>query len=194
MPVSTSGRLILPSYFTFENKRYPLSHVYAYAFLYTNITELIFPPTLEYLGHGACEGIIYAELIDLSATKITFLGNFTFSRCYSLKRLLLPETVTQINPWSFDRTKQLRFIEISPKMKEMKNNFCPECALDSIFYCGNEYNGLIIPAEIKHVYVPHNYKEVDFAGVIVNRTSFNCHYQNKICTKDHIIPSYHIII
>ena len=182
VPTKTSGRIVLPSHFTYKNQEYALTHVSQYSFMDTNIIELIFPETLQYLAPAGCELMKNVELIDLSKTKITFIGNYTFSRCYKLKRLLLPGTVRKFLHYSLKETSELKFIEISPKMTEFADHFCDDtCGLEYIYFCGEKYNNLALPHMITKVFVPVDYNNNYFSNILVNRSSFKCSFQTK-CT------------
>ena len=197
IPGDTSGTLIVPSSFTFEGNKYTLTHIGQYAFYGSMITSLVFPPTIDYMHGGACENLQKVEIIDLSQTKIRTIEEYTFFHCYSLKRLLLPATISSIKRHVFNSTQSLKYIGISSKLKDMDENFCGIiCYLEVIFYCGETYNGLVIPQKesIKKVIVPNNYQGNMFSGYPINKTSFNCYFEKASCNARKISYSFSLRI
>ena len=197
IPQSTTGTIYLPNEFIFESKTYQLTHIGQYSFINTNIQQLIFSSNVKYLYSTACEYIPYVELIDLSQTQITELLGYTFSRCYNLKRLLLPGTIQKISLKDFKDTRSLKFIEISSKLLSLNEDFCtPNCGLQTIYYCGSIYNGLEFPnnINISRIIVPRNYEGEYFGNMKVNKTSFNCYYERTkcFCKKMSFLPLIHL--
>lgn len=63
----------------------------------TSLEEVVFPVDLENMGVGAFEECIRLKEADLSGTKLPYLSQNAFLRCYSLESISLPETMAYIN-------------------------------------------------------------------------------------------------
>ena len=191
----TTGTLVLPNFIEENGEKFPLTHVSQYSFRFVKIKKLIFPSTLTFLADAGCEQIEEVEYIDLSTTKITTILQFTFSRCFRLKTLLLPLSISSLGEYSLQDTKELKFLTISSKLKEIHSGFCYiNCYLDTIFYCGTDDNGLKLPSIVKNVIVPKNYLSETFSDINITRSLSNCIYRMPTCLHHMRFFSYSNLI
>ena len=71
------------------------------AFSESNITSVTLPSALTRLDNSAFTNCNVLETVDLSKTKITYLGSYSFAYSYSLKSISLPETLQTIDYYAF---------------------------------------------------------------------------------------------
>ncbi len=71
--------------------------------------SLSLPASVEKLGAGAFSKTGYTTA-DLSAAKLTSIGNATFKNCENLSTVILPDTVTAIGDYAFEKCSALSAI------------------------------------------------------------------------------------
>lgn len=69
--------------------------------------KIVFSDTVRYITRNAFKGNPYIEEIDLRKSPITYIGESAFEGCTNLKRVLLPDTVVEIDKSAFKGCTQL---------------------------------------------------------------------------------------
>lgn len=107
-----------------------LSAIGDYAFAYTGIIEIVLPETLESLAYGLFECCAALQRIELPQS-VTQIGDYCFNRS-NLQEIQLPDRLTSIGNYAFWDTA-VEKLEIT-SMEEMTigDQFMP---FDSVVYC-----------------------------------------------------------
>ncbi len=73
----------------------------------------------EIIPQYAFSGMTTLKEIDLSNTKATILGTFSFSACRSLEKITLPSSIKSINSYAFSNCTALEHIELNNGLREI---------------------------------------------------------------------------
>ena len=168
------GKLIIPSYFQYDDKTYPITHFSQYSFYLVEVKDIIFPKTTVKLSGAVCEKMPNLEFVDLSRTKIEKIYGYCFSQCLKLKTILLPISLQVIGNNSFLNVATLTKLLIYEALTEIHSEYSSEHPLQEIYYCGKSDNGLSLPSSVTRVFVPNNYIGETFSSIQVVRTITNC--------------------
>ena len=91
----------------------------------------------EIIPQYAFSGMTTLKEIDLSNTKATILGTFSFSACRSLEKITLPSSIKSINSYAFSNCTALEHIELNNGLREIgEYAFCDCSSLSKINYIG----------------------------------------------------------
>ena len=111
------------------------------AFAGTGITEIVLPASVKYLKKSAFTGCKDLINVDLSATQITHLNEYTFQGCTSLVNFAIPSTVTYLGACVFKNCTSLRTVYIPASVTRIAGSakvYSPfyGCKSNLKIYCG----------------------------------------------------------
>ena len=89
---------------TINSKEYTVTGLAKYAFTNTDITEIKLPSTINFIGEGCFYNCTKLKVISIINTNITIIEDYTFSNCYSLTNLFLPNILVSIGKYAFSST------------------------------------------------------------------------------------------
>lgn len=99
-----------------------------------SFTTIMLPASLKYIceyafsEHFMLENIVFAE-----NSKLEYIGPDAFNRCYNLKELVLPDSVTYIGGYAFYKCTSLERVKLSYNLEYIGYSCFAECtALNSI--------------------------------------------------------------
>ena len=124
------------------------------------LEEIVIPPSVEYMGPSAFSTCLNLKKITLPPN-IKDLGNAivmhcealsevsipssvqslfaTFSNCYSLRSVTIPQGLKYIDVFTFKNCYRLKSVIISNSVEEIRLSAFSECyRLKNVFYCGTE--------------------------------------------------------
>ena len=103
------------------------------AFYMSTVEKLTLPASLEMLDSYAFSFCKQLEAIDMSATKLIELKDYTFNQCWALTDLLLPKNLTTLGRYVFNTCKELKNIEIPASVTSIGENLFSGCtALENV--------------------------------------------------------------
>ncbi len=133
------------------------------------LEEIVIPPSVEYMGPSAFSTCLNLKKITLPPN-IKDLGNAivmhcealsevsipssvqslfaTFSNCYSLRSVTIPQGLKYIDVFTFKNCYRLKSVIISNSVEEIRLSAFSECyRLKNVFYCGTEeqFNQIAYP-------------------------------------------------
>lgn len=82
-----------------------------------DFTKIVLPQTVRYIGDGFSDTNITS--IDLSQTSIIEIEDDTFSSCYNLKKIFLPNNLKRIGDRAFSSCENLKEIIFPPTLEEL---------------------------------------------------------------------------
>ncbi|EAY12572.1 surface antigen BspA-like [Trichomonas vaginalis G3] len=125
-----------------------LKRIHNFAFKKCGFHTLLIPASLEQADTGAFMLCSKLELIDLSATAITYLSQSLFSGCNSLQKVILPEKLTNSDKSAFENCDSIK----------------------EIHFYGESYEGKPLDLNVEQVFVTDKYKSQTFAGIKVSKS------------------------
>ena len=79
----------------------------------TSLEEVLFPPTLQYIGENAFYGCTTLRRIDLSNTNLLSIGWQVFGYCGMLEEVVFPKTLNKLSDAMFEQCVALKKIDLS---------------------------------------------------------------------------------
>ena len=133
-----TGTLTIPEYVYYRGGNVKVSYIANYAFTGdTNITRVILPSSLLYIGEFAFSGT-FIDSIDIPNT-VQYIGAGAFMSCYHLKDIWLPTSLQDINASTFKMCDSLQHIFIPMSVKHIDVTAFDNCSnLSNIEV--NQYN------------------------------------------------------
>ena len=183
----------IPTYCKISNEQYKITEIGAYAFFYSNFTELFIPSTIKKIEKSAFENMEFLEKIDLSLIKITSLKRYTLYKCYSLSSIILPETLQTIDSMALSYTN-LTSISIPRNVKILNETaFSDTKTLTTVIFCGKNDINQQLPNTIKTIYVTSLYQDDSFCFHDINGKCNICTTPKRTCKPKDRQLYFHIL-
>lgn len=105
--------IVLQSTVTYNGASYTVNQISNRAFEYSDITSIVFPSTITYVGMGAFWESSKLTSVDMSAcSDINFQGGYIFEDCTSLKNVKLPSKQSNLSSYMFLNCSSLTELEL----------------------------------------------------------------------------------
>lgn len=123
-----TGRLTIPSSFTYDGTVYYVTAIDDYAFSYcTGITSVIVPPTILKIGAGAFQGCSKINTVLFQVPKIEEIGDAAFEGCETIGSITIPATLKKLGAWAFAGCTGLRTAAIPANITTIGKNTFMRC-------------------------------------------------------------------
>lgn len=172
-----------------------------YAVSECNITSLILPDSVEYIGEGAFSDCYELENVRFSE-KLGKISKRAFTNCLSLNDITIPDSVTEINYKAFVGCRSLLRVmvpetvkEIAPRALGYENTTYP-AVLDSFTIYGikgsaaEEY---ALKNEIPFAQAKATYKETVLGLLNMSESSYYSEEYEYFATSDEATPEFVLI-
>ena len=123
------GELVIPAYYGEGENRYPVKEIAAQGFSGTSVTKIVIPSTVEIIGDGAfiysgyLEEVVFEEGSTITAVPWGMCGG-----CSLLKRINIPDSVTEIEGMAFTDCASLESIALPPALTAVKMSAFEGCS------------------------------------------------------------------
>ena len=183
----------IPTYCKISNIKYKITEIGAYAFFYSNFTELFIPSTIKKVEKSAFENMAFLEKIDLSLLTITSIPRYTFHKCCSLSTIILPETLQVIDPMALSYTN-LTSITIPRNVKILNETaFSETPTITTIIFCGTNDINQKLPNTINTIYVSLLYQDKKFCSHDIKGKCNICISPKRTCKSKDRQLYFHIL-
>ena len=123
-----SGRVAIPGHTSFENEEYTIIGIGTDAFLGSNVTEVVLPETVKYVGRTAFKGCTDLTNVMLPES-LDSIGGCAFIYCWKLKSVILPNSLRVIGGGIFAECKTLQSVKLPKGLATLSEGLfdnCPE--------------------------------------------------------------------
>lgn len=108
------------------NIPYGVTHIWNYAFSYTQMAEVDIPDSVTYIGEYAFYGCTQLIRVDIPDS-VTYMGTQVFSECIALEEVALSKNLTDISSGLFKDCSTLKKIDISDNVTSINNGAFDGC-------------------------------------------------------------------
>lgn len=180
---NVKGDLIIDSYCKNNEKEYKITQIKSYCFINSKVTSVTVTSTIKNIQGGSFEAAPNLKFADLSRTKIAELIQYTFSRCYNLENVLLPDTIRSIGENCFQSCNKLVSLKLPRSLSSINDlAFGSVTSLKTIYYCGKNEIVSGLPTSITTIYAYKEYKYSTLSGSTVTKNVSFCYYDRiKTC-------------
>lgn len=123
-----TGRLVIPSYITYNDENYSVTAVGDYAFSFcTGITTLTIPTSILRIGNGAFQGCSKINTVLFQVTKVEEIGDAAFEGCEKISSITIPATLKRLGAWAFAGCTALKVAAIPANITYIGKNAFMRC-------------------------------------------------------------------
>lgn len=139
--IALSGRVVIPESVTVDGRSYRVTGLGIGLFNgNTEVTEIILPDTIKYLGDSVCNQCTNLRSISMQ-DGVVYIGEAAFQCCYALENIEIPDTVEYIGDFAYNHCSgaENKVIQLPSKLKtigyDMHHPAHPfyDCGLDGVF-------------------------------------------------------------
>ena len=165
-----TGRVSIPTSFTYNSKDYQVTSIDAHAFDGSSITAVSIPDCIREIGDGAFLDCRSLQSVTLPQS-VTSIGSGAFNGCMALTSINIPDGVTTINSSTFSNCQSLSSIIIPEnvtsigdyafygctKMTSVTVDSPTPVAITSTTFSNRANSTLYVPTDSKTAYEAANY-------------------------------------
>lgn len=161
-----TGDIVLPNTVSYNGKRYYITSIGKYAFMYTSIKSISLGSFVTSIGYGAFK-YSQIESIDFGRALQT-IGNYAFDSCSKLTSITIPNSVISIGMGAFVRCGNLVNVSLGNSVKTIGSEAFWRTSLrqidipNSVTSIGH---GAFSETNITSLFIPRSVTSINYASV-----------------------------
>ena len=155
------GDIVIPDSVTYEDTRYAVTAIGAYAFSQSGVLGVEIPNTITSIGDKAFYQCTYLTSIEIP-NSISAIGENVFEKCTSLTSIKLPDAMTEIPNGLLSGCSKITSIDIPASVTKIGNYAFYDCKLTSFdfdaiteiganAFARNKFTSLVIPNTVTKI-------------------------------------------